>query len=104
MASGVSGLSMRGGVLVMKSVSLFLAGNRSSKGSSAQPPKPPKPRRKKMSEQDIAYRCSMKILEAAKRDTLFSRYSIAVFSCVETKFQERNRGTLQDFPEISHDE
>ncbi|XP_044257000.1 EF-hand calcium-binding domain-containing protein 1 [Tribolium madens] len=92
MASGVSGLSMRGGLLVMKSVSLFLAGNRSSKGSSAQPAgKPAKPRRKKMSEQDIAYRCSMKILEAAKRDTLFTRGEIEALYKIFRKLVTMNK-------------
>lgn len=74
MTEDVPSLSMRGGLLVMKGVSLFLAGTRSSKGSSVQQSaKPLKAHRKKMTEQDIAYRASLKILDAAKRETLFSK-------------------------------
>lgn len=65
-------LSMRGGAIVMKSISRFLAGARNkpktTKGSTT------KTKTKKMSEKDNMCKCSPKILEAAKRDTLFTRY------------------------------
>lgn len=74
--SGMSStLSMRGGALVLRSISLFLASGRSAKVSNAQTSSKPKIKTKSMNEKDNKNKCSLKIVEAAKRDTHFSRYA-----------------------------
>ncbi|CAG9837185.1 unnamed protein product [Diabrotica balteata] len=67
-------LSVRGGVFVIKGVTLFLAAAKTPKtsnqpsGSSGAKSRG----RKKMSEKDVC-KCSPKIMEAAKKDTLLHK-------------------------------
>lgn len=74
--SGMSStLSMRGGALVLQSISLFLASGRSAKVNTQTATKPKIRTKKRMNDKDNKNKCSTKIVEAAKKDTHFSRYA-----------------------------
>ncbi|CAG9856457.1 unnamed protein product [Phyllotreta striolata] len=71
-------LSMRGGIFLMKGVALFLAAAGKSSKTLQQPAESsaaPGKARRKMNDKDSC-KCSAKILEAAKRDTLLNRKEI----------------------------
>lgn len=61
-------LSTRGGALVLKSISLFLAGSRNSKSKDFSHNK-----RKRKNMSDKEWKCPMRIFEMAKRDTHFPK-------------------------------
>lgn len=69
-------LSMRSGAIAVRTVNRFLAAAKNASHASSRSANETKGKscHKKMSEKD-AYKCSPKIMEAAKRDTLLSRYS-----------------------------
>ncbi|KAK4872196.1 hypothetical protein RN001_016320 [Aquatica leii] len=66
-------LSTRGGALVLKSISLFLAASRSSRSSLPSSNKS-KQKRKTMSDKEV--KCPIQIFEMAKRDTHFLKNEI----------------------------
>ncbi|CAH1173870.1 unnamed protein product [Phaedon cochleariae] len=69
-------LSMRGGAIVIRGVTLFLAAGKSHRASPNPAGKGGKGKgRKKMSDKD-ACKCSPKVMEAARRDTLLDRKEI----------------------------
>lgn len=73
--SGMSStLSMRGGALVLQSISLFLASGRSAKVNTPNQTKSKVRTKRRMTDKDNKNKCSTKIVEAAKKDTHFSRY------------------------------
>lgn len=68
-------MSMRSGAIAVRTVNRFLAAakNASHAAHCTLPESQGKSCQKKMSEKD-AFKCSPKLMEAAKRDTLLSRY------------------------------
>ncbi|XP_074041630.1 calaxin [Leptinotarsa decemlineata] len=68
-------LSMRGGAIVVRGVTLFLAAGKGSKSSTNNNRSGKGKGRKKMSDKD-AFKCSPKLMEAAKKDTLLNRKEI----------------------------
>ncbi|XP_045481716.1 EF-hand calcium-binding domain-containing protein 1 [Harmonia axyridis] len=83
-------ISMRGGILVMKGVSRFLAATRKRSSIETTPPKT-KSRRKKMSDKENAFKCLPKITEAIKKETSFSRPEIEVLYKIFKKLVALNR-------------
>ncbi|KAG5872988.1 hypothetical protein JTB14_025354 [Gonioctena quinquepunctata] len=69
-------LSMRGGAIVIRGVTLFLAAGKGPKPCGTNDNRSGKGKgRKKMSDKD-ACKCSPKLMEAAKKDTLLNRKEI----------------------------
>lgn len=70
-------LSLRGGALVLKSISLFLANSRaksSSPSSSRKTKSPPKSKSKKMQEaKDAKNKITPKLFDQIKKDTHFNK-------------------------------
>lgn len=79
MSKPVSGpaptMSRRTGALIMRSISLFLAGGRVANKSAASNVNAKQCKGKsRMVDRDNKNKCSAKIIEAAKRETHFNRY------------------------------
>ncbi|XP_072392590.1 calaxin [Diabrotica undecimpunctata] len=89
-------LSVRGGVFVIKGVTLFLAAAKTPKtsnqpsGSSGAKSRG----RKKMSDKDVC-KCSPKIMEAAKKDTLLHKKEIEALYRIYKKLITFNKTTPQ---------
>ncbi|XP_057667832.1 calaxin [Diorhabda carinulata] len=89
-------LSMRGGVFAIKGVSFFLAAAKTPKTSN-QPSRSSDGKgrgRKKMNDKDIC-KCSAKVMEATKRDTLLNRKEIDALYRIYKKLIAFNKITPQ---------
>lgn len=80
--SGMSStLSMRGGALVLQSITLFLASGRSAKVTTQNQTKPKIRPKRRMNDKDN--KCSSKLVEIAKKDTHFTRYDFIYIFKIE---------------------
>ncbi|KAJ8967436.1 hypothetical protein NQ314_002884 [Rhamnusium bicolor] len=90
---GAPRLTMRGGALVLRGVTLFLAAARSHRAFTSHTNKQNKGKgRKNMSDKD-ACKCSPKLLEIIKRDTSFSRSEIEALYKIYKKLITFNKTT-----------
>ncbi|CAH1102504.1 unnamed protein product [Psylliodes chrysocephalus] len=90
-------LSMRGGIYLLKGVTLFLAASGKNPRAAADQPSASSGKtkgRKRMNDKD-ACKCSPKIMEAARRDTLFSRKEIEALYRIYKKLITFNKTTPQ---------